>query len=136
MMGARPDVLAAEKARGIGCALLLSVLAVVWIVSLFAAPKAEFVQMRGLNNYAMILPPDVEPAAIEAAAKAKCADKQFCKVLGWTDKAQAAQELPMLAREAAALAFSYDLNRTTGFERVLWDCKRFPHSDLARCLAD
>jgi len=132
----RGETMTKEKAQGIGCALLLAALAVVWIVSLFAAPKPEFVQMRGLDNYAMILPPDAEPAAIEAAAKAKCADKQICNVLGWTDKAQAAQELPMLDREADALAFSYDLNRTTGFERALWDCKRFPQANAGRCLAE
>ena len=41
------------------------------------------------------------------------------------DPKYAARGFPTTDREVAAQAFAYSLNRSTGFEQVLWDCKRW-----------
>ena len=78
---------------------------------------------------------DPDWGRIEAEARALCEGKTHCGVLGWTDPAQMASAMPMLDREAEALAFSYSLNRTTSFERFMVDCTRWPQGDDATCLA-
>lgn len=97
-----------------------------------AAP--EFIAMRGENLWAMVLPQGADPAQFPVWAKERCGAAAFCKVFAWTDKASAARAMPLTDAELSALAFSYGLNRDTGFEQALWDCTRFAQADTARCL--
>jgi hypothetical protein len=90
--------------------------------------------LGGLANFAVIIDPAAGQAEIEAAARGLCVDAPICTVLGWTDAAQVPGRLPMLDREAAAQAFAYNLNRNSSFERVLWDCARWPQA-ADRCMA-
>lgn len=97
-------------------------------------PEPEFIQLKGENVYVMIIPAGVDPAKLKPWAKDRCGEVEFCKVFGWTDRASAARALPMTDAELEAQAFSYGVNRFTGYERALWDCKRFPQADKASCL--
>jgi hypothetical protein len=124
-----------QKARGIGCLVVVALLAAVWIVSLFGPDRPKLITMQTPDHFAMIIPDDADAAMIEAAAREQCADRQWCKVLGWTDEASAARTLPMLERESSSVVFNYFVNRASGAEDVLWDCQRFPAADRARCMA-
>lgn len=125
-----------ETAKGLGCLALLGVIGVLWIGSMVDDPKPEFIRMSTADHFAVIITPQAKPAAVEAAAREKCGEQQFCKVLGWTDRDLAARALPMLDREVAALVFAYTLNRSTGLEQVQWDCGTWPQADKARCLSE
>lgn len=93
------------------------------------------VALPGLGNFAVQLPADADRAVVEGQARALCGDKTHCSVYGWVDPANVARAMPMLDREVAALTFSYSLNRTTGFERALWDCRRFAGLPADSCLS-
>ncbi len=71
---------------------------------------------------------------VRAQAKAQCGGREFCKIAGWTSAAEAATGFPMTDRELAAQAFSYDVNRASGYEDTRWDCKRWPRADKNECL--
>lgn len=89
------------------------------------APSAFTVEPKaigGLGNYAGAIAEGATPDSLEKAARAVCEGQTHCSVYGWRDASQAASAMPMLEREQAALDFSYTLNRSTGLERVLWNC--------------
>lgn len=94
----------------------------------------EIRAMPGLNNFAMIIPPAADPAKLPLQAKQHCGEEAVCSVFGWASEFDAARAFPMTDREAAAMLFSYGINRKTGHERVLWNCERYPRADKAECL--
>lgn len=96
------------------------------------AGKPEDIANR--TTFSVILPANADLARVEGEARAFCADKQFCQVMGWTDEANRAKSMPMLAREADAQAFNYSVNRTSGYESALWDCRRFK-APAGQCMA-
>lgn len=137
-----PEEIAGQKRTfkrylGIGCG---GVLAFFVLVGLIAGGESsggsspEFITLPGMGNNVMIVPPDMKPEEWPAAAKERCGDQPICQVLAWTDRASAARALPMTDPELAALAFSYSVNRNSGFEQALWDCKRFPRGKPDECL--
>ena len=82
----------------------------------------------------MILPADLPADQWDDAARKECGDRQWCKVFGWTDASFVARAMPMTDREAGALTFSYSLNRATGLDQALWDCRRYRRA-TNECLA-
>lgn len=99
-----------------------------------AGGEPEFENLGGLGNHAMILPDGANPADLPGWAKDRCGAASQCSIYAWADRAQAARAVPLTDAEVASLAFRYDVNRTTGFERALWDCERFARPDRADCL--
>jgi hypothetical protein len=95
----------------------------------------EFRSMRGLNNYAMIVTNGTDPASLPELAKAKCGQVDQCSVYAWRDAASAATALPMTDRDVAAEVFSYSINRNSGFEQALWNCRVYPPPSKAECLS-
>jgi hypothetical protein len=98
------------------------------------APEPEFIQLQGENVWVMVIPPGADPARLKEWAKDRCGEVEFCKVFGWTDKASAARALPMTDAEVESQAFSYGVNRATGFESTGVDCDRFAKIDGVDCL--
>ena len=80
--------------------------------------------LRGQGVFAVQLAKAAKPDEIITAARALCAANANCTVMGWREPAQLPGAMPLLDREAAAMSFSYALNRTTGLEQVLWDCRQ------------
>lgn len=74
------------------------------------------------------------PDSFAALAKEKCGLKSYCKVLGWTDAAQAAQSGSVNETQRAAMSFSYLRNTDAGFEKSLWNCKQFPRANKKECM--
>lgn len=130
------------KARGIGCVIVIAIVAVAAAGSLIGRvnpedpARPEFIAMPQPDHFAMIIPDGALPAAFEGMAKEHCTDRAFCKVFGWTDRDRAARALPMSEREVTSMAFSYQINRSNDFEQVIWDCTRFAQPDPINCIAD
>ena len=74
------------------------------------------------------------PASFSAIALKACGDRPKCKVMGWTDGDHVALSLPLTANQIAALSFSYRRDRSTGDDRMLWNCVEFPTTAPAHCL--
>lgn len=104
------------------------------LVTVYDAPS--FRPLPGIDNFVMIADPKTPGEDLEAAARRHCAGRQFCTVLAWTDAADAPVALPMTYLQVSAQVFSYSLNRTTGHERSLWNCKVYPQPSPGRCMAD
>jgi hypothetical protein len=98
------------------------------------ADKADFRRLGGTGNYVMVVAKGSDPASWPALAKAKCGEAQQCTVLAWDDPAKAATALPLTDPEAAAQVFNYSLNRLTGLERPLWNCRAYPRANRAECM--
>jgi hypothetical protein len=115
--------------RIIGAGLLLA------LAACGSKLEPEFHALPGMNNYVMIIPEGTDPASLPALAKAHCGTAAQCSVYGWRDKTSAPTALPMTDRELASELFAYDINRTSGLDRALWNCKVYPRNDKSECLA-
>lgn len=76
-------------------------------------------------DFAGAIPADMTPTTLVSSAKLRCAGRQICGVYAWRDANSVASAVPLLERETASLSFRYEINRTTGFEQTLFDCKSF-----------
>ena len=70
--------------------------------------------------FAVVFPEGTDRDQVEAVARQTCGERQFCKVLGWTDAGAVARALPMTDRELAAQKFIITINRPTGMDEVIW----------------
>jgi hypothetical protein len=86
------------------------------------APMPEFRDLPGQNRYVMVIPVNLPPDQWKQVAKDKCGAVEFCQIYGWSDPTEAPQAFPMTDREVETQAFSYGINRATGFERATWKC--------------
>lgn len=98
-------------------------------------PVADFIDLGGMGNYAMVAGKSVSPDQLVGLAKDKCGREPICSVHGWNDKTAAPRSLPMTNAEVMAQVFTYTVNRHTGFERALWNCKVYPRADADQCMA-
>lgn len=98
-----------------------------------AEPKFE--QIGGPGFYSMVFNAKVDPQRLPDIAREQCGQNKICKIIGWTDPKFAARALPMTDREVSAQSFQYTLNRNTGFEQTLWDCKIWQQSNPDTCLS-
>lgn len=118
----------------VGCLVLLAIVGVVWLYSAMAPAKPEFRSMKGLNYFAMIVPEGTDPGTFPALAKERCGEADICSVYAWPDDASAARALPMTDREVSTRLFAYDINRNSGLEQSLWNCRIYPRANKEDCL--
>jgi hypothetical protein len=97
--------------------------------------KAEFRSLAGDGIFAMEFDQKAAPDTLPDIARDHCATRDFCNVLGWTDPKFAARGFPMTDREIAQVKFQYTVNRATGLEQALWDCRVWPQTDESMCLS-
>ncbi|PTW44379.1 spore germination cell wall hydrolase CwlJ-like protein [Sphingomonas faeni] len=69
-----------------------------------------------------------------ALAAQACGDKPFCRYMAWTDGSKAATSLPLAPAQTAALGFSYLRDRSSNYEKSLWNCRQFKRADPAQCM--
>lgn len=100
-------------------------------------PSAEFITLPGDHVFAMIVSAGTPADDLPGLAKEKCGATDFCKVLGWNDRAKAARSMPMTDSEVASQVFHYTLNRNTSFEQLLWNCTSYPEKkgNPSQCMA-
>lgn len=98
-----------------------------------ASPEVR--EPRKDGHFVLIVDRRQDPKTLPTLARELCGPKSFCIVSGWTNRDSAARGYPYTDREAASIAFSYLLNRSTGSETILWDCTIWPSIDKASCAA-
>jgi hypothetical protein len=90
----------------------------------------------GSDIFATVIPRSAKPADIDRAARAQCGGKAWCQVIGWVDADLEATAMPMTNREAAAVAYDLSINRSSGRDRSLFDCRVFTGLPRDRCAAE
>lgn len=86
------------------------------------------------NSFLVTLDPRLPPAGYAAFAGRVCADRAYCKLLAWTDRADTPTALPGDPRQMERLAFSYLRDRVHSFDKALWACDRFTRPDPTQCM--
>ncbi|MCC6478060.1 MAG: hypothetical protein IT552_02485 [Sphingomonadaceae bacterium] len=134
------DVKAKSKNQAIGCAVLLGLVLFISLVIALgngdnSGSDIKFRQMPGVANYAMIVPVGANADDLVTAAKDQCGEQEICRVLGWQNEADMARAFPMTDNEVGSLVFNYGINRTTGYEQALWNCKIFVTKKGDECLS-
>lgn len=86
------------------------------------------------NSFAVTLDPRLPPAEFAAFAGRVCADRPYCKLLAWTDRADTPAALPGDPRQMERLAFSYLRDRARNFDKALWACDRFARPEPSQCM--
>lgn len=81
----------------------------------------------------VLIPPGTPGEAVNRAVRAHCAGRSWCKVLGWSNADYLPGAMPLTDREAAAQIYSYTLNRETGADEAMFDCRAFKSSPTFRC---
>lgn len=94
--------------------------------------KLETTELAG-NFMVAVAPAAAVAATYPDLARQACGSRTFCKVGIWTDPGFLPRGFPMTDREVAAQVFQYSLNRNTGFEQTLWNCRVAPQTDQANC---
>lgn len=100
-----------------------------------SSAKAEFKALSGNAVFAMLVDPEVDPETLPDLAREHCSDREFCNVLGWVDEEFVAKGFPLTDRESAEVKFQYTVNRSTGLEQTLWDCRTWKRSKENNCLS-
>ena len=62
-----------------------------------------------------------------------CGERPYCKVMIWVGDA-APDGLPLTTAEISRMAFSYLRDKRAGFEKRLWNCKRYLRPDPLQCM--
>ncbi len=97
----------------------------------FRAAKQEIITGGGAR---LLLDKASRAEEYLALALAKCADKSYCKILGWSGDGDipAVGELTEAAR--GSMVFSYLRDEKNAFEKALWNCQIYPRSDKRQCM--
>ncbi len=80
------------------------------------------------------LPRNQTADGLTALAAQACEDKPFCRYMAWTDGSKAATSLPLAPAQTAALGFSYLRDRSSNYEKSLWNCRQFKRADPTQCM--
>lgn len=89
---------------------------------------------QGGDAFVVVLDRKVNPNSLPSLALSACGQKEFCKFMAWTDAEKAPKAFPIEIGEQRALSFSYLRNRSSGFEKMLWNCREFSRSDPSQCM--
>lgn len=100
-----------------------------------AAQGGVFAELAGHpDTFIVTLDAKFPADELPALAARNCGDRAYCKFMVWTDPKQAAATLPLSADEIAAMSFSYFRDRTSGYDKPLWNCAVFARANLAQCM--
>ena len=90
------------------------------------SPSGDFI--------AFVVPKNTDPGQLLSLVLSSCSVKPYCKVLVWTDNRRAPTKMPVTDDQLAAMAFSYLRNRSSGLDKVLWNCEVFVRPDPSQCM--
>ena len=80
------------------------------------------------------LPRNQSADGLTTLAAQACGDKPFCRYMAWTDGTKMATAIPLEPAQTAALSFSYLRDRSSNYERSLWNCRQFKRADPTQCM--
>lgn len=95
--------------------------------------EGQLARMPGEGMYSARIAEGATVGSLIGAARAHCADKVFCEIRAWPSQIRPALTYPLLPHEAAAMDFTYSLNRYR--EEAMFDCKKYPAAQPDHCLA-
>ncbi len=96
-------------------------------------PPAPAVPVDG-DTILVALPRNQTADGLTSLAAQACGDKPFCRYMAWTDGSKAATSLPLAPAQIAALGFSYLRDRSSNYEKSLWNCRQFKRADPTQCM--
>ena len=99
-----------------------------------AALSLQPVLQDGAGTFVMLFDKQFSANDFPAFAAAICADRPFCKLFAWSDRAALPTVLPLTDAQTGATSFTYLRNRTAGFEKSLWNCTEHRRTNPAECM--
>ncbi|RZM31240.1 MAG: cell wall hydrolase [Sphingomonas sp.] len=95
--------------------------------------SAPVVPLDG-DTILVALPRNQTADGLTALAAQACGDKPFCRYMAWVDGSKAPTSLPLAPAQTAAMGFSYLRDRSSNYEKSLWNCRQFKRADPAQCM--
>lgn len=89
---------------------------------------------NGGDEFIIALGRRLSPEKFTGLAMAACGARAQCKVMGWTERSEMPNSFPVDPILLPAMSFSYLRNRSTGFEKALWNCEEFKRPDAGQCM--
>jgi spore germination cell wall hydrolase CwlJ-like protein len=110
--------------------------AAIGVLNAAAVPDSDMPQpMPGdANAFLVTLDRRVPSAEYDAYALRICGERPYCKLLGWTERADTPPTLPTTDATMERMAFSFLRDRSRAFEKALWNCDRFDRPATTQCM--
>ena len=86
------------------------------------------------DTFIVKLDKPVAPDELPAIAAFNCGNRDYCKFMVWTDPKAVSGVVPLSTDEIASMAFSYLRDRSTGYDKPLWNCTIFARPDKSQCM--
>jgi len=74
------------------------------------------------------------PESFVTLALRLCGEREYCKLMGWTNPVLKPEGEAMSATQRAAMTFSYLRDDKAGFEKALWNCAEYQRDDKRQCM--
>jgi len=86
------------------------------------------------DEFIVLLDRNALPDTYAVLATTLCGPRDYCKVMGWTDRTKAPPSFPVDPAKIAAMSFSYLRNRAANFDKPLWNCAEHMRPDQRQCM--
>jgi spore germination cell wall hydrolase CwlJ-like protein len=86
------------------------------------------------GSFLLTLDKKLSPDGFVQLAARTCGERDYCKVMGWTDKAKTPSALPLQLAQIGTMSFSYLRDRAHNYDKALWNCSEFKRADPAQCM--
>jgi Cell Wall Hydrolase len=89
-----------------------------------------------LGQYIIRVDPAIDPSQLPQLAQQACGERDYCKVLGWSDATHMPKGFPIPEDQLSSMAFSYLRMKAQGFEKALWNCALFARPTKTQCIRE
>ncbi|MDQ2893703.1 MAG: cell wall hydrolase [Pseudomonadota bacterium] len=86
------------------------------------------------SSFLITLPRGAVPETYPALAAHACGERLYCKYSAWSDATKTPKALPLSASEIATMTFSYLRDRSTNYEKALWNCQQIKRLNKTQCM--
>ncbi len=97
-------------------------------------PQQPEVFDKSKDTFFIYVDPRTEGTLLAETAERTCGTRDYCKVMGWTNRRSMPASGSVDDKALDNLAFSYLRNRYQGFEKALWNCTIFKRIDKRQCI--
>ncbi len=86
------------------------------------------------NSFLVTLPAGLIAESFPQLAEQTCGERPLCKFSAWSDRARTPATLPLEPQQIATMTFSYLRDRSTGYQKALWNCQQIKRNDPTQCM--
>ena len=86
------------------------------------------------NSFLVTLPAGLVAESFPHLAEQACGDRPLCKYSAWSDRARTPTTLPLEPAQIASMTFSYLRDRSTGYQKALWNCQQIKRNNPTQCM--